>query len=316
MKIRRDRMRITRSSVLPNLITVGNGICGFAALVKILKVGVTSDQSPVLGGENYLVMAAWLVLLGMVFDVFDGRVARMTGKTSDLGAQLDSLCDLLTFGVVPALLVVRINMIEEAVSPNWVWFLALLYFVGALLRLARFNVENDHDDDAHLCFKGLPSPAAAGCVATLVILYYYIRDFRGVRLEYLSERIQYLSEYKETLQASVAWIPYVLPLLAAFLGYTMVHTRLKFDHVASRLFGRHRSFDFMSKLVFGGVLVAALPEILLPLFFIGYLISTPARALFRLATGKRDDPSPAIGGNGADSGGPPSRLPDQHEVER
>ena len=96
----------------------------------------------------------------------------------------------------------------------------------------------------------------------------------------------------------------------------MVHTRLKFDHVASRLFGRHRSFDFMSKLVFGGVLVAALPEILLPLFFIGYLISTPARALFRFATGKRGDPSPAIGGNGADSDDPPSRLPDQHEVER
>ena len=269
MKLSHGKIRIAHSSVLPNLITVGNGICGFAALVKILKVGVTSDQPPVLEGENYLVMAAWLVLLGMVFDVFDGRVARITGKTSDLGAQLDSLCDLLTFGVVPALLVVRINMVQPQVWQNWVWFLSLFYFIGALLRLARFNVENDEDEEAHLCFKGLPSPAAAGCIATLVILYYYITDFQGVRL-------QYLSEYKEALQASVEWIPYVLPLLAAFLGYTMVHTRLKFEHVASRLFGRRRSFDFISQLVFGGVLVAALPEILLPLFFIGYLLLTPS----------------------------------------
>ena len=254
-------MKITRHGVFqvfPNLITVGNGMCGFAALVNLLKVDVVAgDGLPALEGDHYIVVAAWLVLLGMVFDVFDGRVARLTGKTSDLGAQLDSLCDLVTFGLVPAVIVVRMNMIYPTVWQNWVWFFCLLYFMGGLLRLARFNVEHEHDESSHLCFKGLPSPAAAGCIATLVIFYYYVKTFDVEK----SKELQYLVAYQDVLQQWVAWIPWGLPVLAAFLGYTMVHTLLKFDHVASQMLHLKHTVEFISYLIIIGVMAAIMPGV-------------------------------------------------------
>jgi CDP-diacylglycerol--serine O-phosphatidyltransferase len=309
-------MKIRQSVVhlFPSLITVGNGICGFAALVKVLKVGVAAGADPpALVGEEYLVTAAWLVLLGMVFDVFDGRVARLTGKTSDLGAQLDSLCDLITFGLVPAVMVVRMNMTAAKVWQNWVWFLCLLYFLGALLRLARFNVETEPDESAHLCFKGLPSPAAAGCIATVVIFYYYLVRFESWELQHL------LADQRELLQGSIAWIPFGLPILAGLLGYTMVHTRLEFDHVASRLLGRRQPIETLSYLLFGGVLVWALPEVLLPLLFVGYLLYTPARYGARLLTrrgrgGKGASGPGSAAGNGTDDPGEEPRLPGVPDV--
>ncbi len=289
-------MKIKRSVVVifPNLITIGNGICGFAALVKLFKVDVAAAEgTPVLEGEQFIVFAAWLVLLGMVFDVFDGQVARLTGRTSDLGAELDSLCDLVTFGLVPAVMVVRMNMVYARAWQYWVWFLCLLYFVGALLRLARFNVENDHDESSHLCFKGLPSPAAAGCVATLVILFYYLKNFQA-------RELQLLADYRDTIFSSIAWLPFGLPFVAAFLGYTMVHTKLKFDHLGSRLLMRRHSFDTLSYLIFGGILVSTLPEILLPLFFLGYLVYTPVRYVIRRRFGMRPVSDAAVRtGNGA-----------------
>jgi CDP-diacylglycerol--serine O-phosphatidyltransferase len=276
-------MRIRKSVVLPNLITIGNGICGFAALVKVLKVNVVAvagGASLSLDGEQYLRLAAWLVLLGMVFDVFDGRVARMTGKTSELGAQLDSLCDLVTFGLVPALMVVRLNMVFDRAWQNLAWFLCLLYFIGALLRLARFNCENDPDESAHLCFRGLPSPAAAGCIATSVIFYLYIRRFEA-------DELQVLGAFKDGLQSGVAWIPRGLPFLAALLGFTMVFTRFKFDHVAGRLFNRNHSFESLACLIFCLILAFVIPELVLPILFLGYLLYTPSRHLLSWALGKR-----------------------------
>ncbi len=94
------------TAIIPNLITIGNAVCGFVALSLI--AGMRIDEAGVENPENIakLAKAAWFILLGMVFDVFDGRVARMTGGTSSLGAQLDSLSDLVTFGIAPAGLVV------------------------------------------------------------------------------------------------------------------------------------------------------------------------------------------------------------------
>ena len=270
-------MKLRSGAFLPNLITTGNGICGFAAIVKLLKIEIVASTVPGEPGtfvnpEEFAV-AAWLILLGMVFDVFDGQVARLSKATSDLGAQLDSFCDLITFGVAPALLVLRLNMVYT--HPFWqhlVWFLCLAYFVGALLRLARFNVENDHDADAHLAFKGLPTPAAAGCVASLVIFYNYVLQFQAGELEFLSRYVE-----KESIQEIGYSLPYILPALALVLGWTMVSDRLKFDHVASQLFHRSQTFNLFVYLVFGVILAFIFPEVVLPLVFIGYLFFTPSR---------------------------------------
>ena len=299
-------MEIRRRVFLPNIVTILNGVCGFAALVNVLKVQVVTDPLTNIKSFDHPELfgwAAWLILIGMVFDVFDGKLARLSGRTSDLGAQLDSFCDLTTFGLAPATLVVRLNMIYPEAWGKAVWFLALAYFLGALLRLARFNVENVHDATHHMCFKGLPSPAAAGCVASLVIFHRYIQNFSNHELQWLSFLVS-----KETVQAAFAWIPSSLAVLLLILGYTMVSGTLKYDHVASRIFSRRQSFEFLVALIFGVLLAAWIPEVVLPVLFIGYLASTPTGMLLRQL---RRSPGAAAAPPGPASASAPDRpVPD------
>jgi CDP-diacylglycerol--serine O-phosphatidyltransferase len=276
-------MKLPHGAFLPNLFTLGNGVCGFAALINVLSVRIVDEGGALrFDRPELFATAAWLILAGMVFDVFDGTVARLSGKTSDLGAQLDSLSDLTTFGMAPAALVISMNGIYTNPWGRIVWFFCLAYFLGAMLRLARFNAETDHEESSHLCFKGLPSPAAAGCVASLVIFYRYIFAFRQRELLWLENFVS-----KEVLQAAAGWIPLALPFLMLVLGYTMVSSRLKYEHVASRILNRGQSFETFVYLTFGAVLAAVIPELVLPVVFIGYLVYTPVVALVRHLRGMR-----------------------------
>lgn len=269
-------MDINRSVLLPNLLTLGNGICGFYALSELFKVEVEPGGGPLdFNLPAAFSTAAWLVLLGMLFDVFDGKVARIAGGASVLGAQLDTLCDLVTFGLVPAVLMLRLNM--GYAEPSWwqrvVGFFSLAYFLGAMLRLARFTAESGPEEDEHLAFKGLPSPGAAGCVASLVIFYRYVCAFKARELEWLSSFVPH-----DTLKQFVDYIPPFLPFLGLLLGFTMVANRLRFPHFGSMVFSRKHSFDVFVYLIFGAILVAVIPEVILPLLFLGYLLSTPIQA--------------------------------------
>ena len=269
-------MELCPGSLFANLLTIGNGVCGFAALVKLSQLQLAEDNS--LANPENLVFAGYLILLGMLFDAFDGKVARMVKGSTELGAQLDSLCDLITFGLVPAFMIFQMQL---GTSPRWmnvVWFFSLAYFLGALLRLARFNVENSPEEEAHLCFKGLPSPAAAGCVASLVIFQNYVLKAEQAELKWISENLFSI----ESMKTFVTAISYILPFLGVFLGFTMVSSRLKFEHVGSRIFGRSHSWEFFVSLIFAALLLAIVPEVFLPLAFIGYLVWTPVMFLFRL----------------------------------
>ena len=284
-------MEASRGSLLANLLTVGNGICGFAAVVKLSEVRVAEGggfENP----ENFTV-AAFLVLLGMVFDVFDGKVARMSKGGSELGAQLDSFCDLITFGLVPAFMIVQLNLAGPDLgnTGRWqsgVWFFSLAYFLGALMRLARFNVENSPDESAHLCFKGLPSPGAAGCVASLVLFQRYVLKFEAVELQWVARVVQ-----EDSLKSFAEGITLFLPFLGLLLGFSMVSSKLKFDHVGTQLFARGHSFDFFACVVFGLVLLAIVPEVVLPFAFCGYLVWSPINTVWRRLTGKRKRSGPA-----------------------
>lgn len=267
-------MEINRSALLPNLLTVGNGICGFAAVIRLSKVDVLEDggSNDLIHAENFTI-AAYLILLGMVFDVFDGKLARLARNGgSELGAQLDSLCDLITFGLAPAYMLVQFNLGRPSSWQHIIWFFSLAYFLGALLRLARFNVENAPDESAHLAFKGLPTPAAAGCVASLVIFQRYLLKSEAPELDFVSDSL------RTTVPGQ---IPYFLSFLAPLLGFAMVSNRLKFDHMGSKLFGRSQSFDFLAYLIFGVVLLAIVPELVLPCAFLGYLTWTPLLCVYR-----------------------------------
>mgnify|MGYP000994336837 CR=1 FL=1 len=150
--------------ILPSIITLGNLFCGF------LAIAYTAD--------NKITAAAWLIFAGMIFDVLDGKVARLTKNSSDFGMQLDSLSDMISFGVAPAFLAkVYILQTPAACPARMAWVVSLLYVICTALRLARFNVETDHDESSHLYFKGLASPGAAGVIASLVLCNAEITSF-------------------------------------------------------------------------------------------------------------------------------------------
>ncbi len=138
--------------LLPSLLTTGNLLCGFAAVVA--------------AAHGQFAAAAGLVFLGMAFDILDGQVARWIGIATDFGVEYDSLADVVTFGLAPAFL-----WVLYALEPfgRWGWVSGFLFVVGAALRLARFNVRANGSDHGGY-FQGLPTPAAAGTLAGLVLL--------------------------------------------------------------------------------------------------------------------------------------------------
>lgn len=157
---------------LPTWCTLGNGVCGILAIIEV-GIGLALQEGEDLHRAWHLHLAAWLVLAGMAFDGADGFVARALRATSDYGAMLDSLCDLLSFGAAPAFLVFAIAWRPELLAERWPERLLLAtsaaYAVGAIVRLARFTSNTTPDEDAHRTFRGLPSPAAAGVVIGAVL---------------------------------------------------------------------------------------------------------------------------------------------------
>jgi CDP-diacylglycerol--serine O-phosphatidyltransferase len=141
--------------LLPNLVTTGGLFCGFFSVISTFR-------------EEYLI-AAIAVLVAQVCDALDGRIARLTHTTSSFGVQYDSLSDVIAFGVAPGVLAYR-----WALEPwgAWGWLAASLYVTCGALRLARFNVQVDTVDKQH--FVGLPIPAAAGVIATTILMYYFL----------------------------------------------------------------------------------------------------------------------------------------------
>lgn len=146
---------------LPALISFGNMGCGFAAIVCVFG-----------GRFEY---AGWLIILATVFDAFDGKVARIANSTSKFGSQLDSLADLVTFGVAPAIMVSRIC---TEISPIIVWGGSFFFLVCATVRLAKFSCESEIratvDESHHQTFTGLPTTSAGGTIASLLILNAYL----------------------------------------------------------------------------------------------------------------------------------------------
>lgn len=141
------RRRLQRGViVLPSAFTIGNLFLGFWAIVA--------------ASRGNFAMAGWLIVLAAFADMFDGRVARFTGTGSEFGEQLDSLVDAVSFGVAPALIMYFLFLGDG----GWSWILAFLFITAAIVRLARFNVEQA--GSAKVAFHGLPSPTAGVTLAT------------------------------------------------------------------------------------------------------------------------------------------------------
>ncbi len=173
---KKDRRRFRGVYLLPNLITTGCLFSGFYAIVAAI--------------DGRFLAAAWAVFIALVLDGLDGRIARLTKSTSGFGVQYDSLADLVSFGVAPALLV-YLWALKGLPYKQFGWVAAFLFVVCGALRLARFNVQTGSMDPRY--FNGLPIPAAAMMVATSIAFYFEIGTWAPEKHIYILAMIYLLS---------------------------------------------------------------------------------------------------------------------------
>src|ERR1700730_18099068 len=185
--------------LLPNLMTAGNLFCGFTATLKILEGALLQVSNPDAAGDLFHA-AIWFILGAFVFDFLDGRLARLGGHESPFGREFDSLADIVSFGLAPALMVYRIVLQE---FPRACWIIAFVYLACGALRLARFNAAASNHGHGHVDneknFPASPIPAAAGLIASITLF-----------LLWLAEGEHHLGKWK-----------FVLPPLLLFLSFMM-----------------------------------------------------------------------------------------------
>ena len=153
---RSDRLR-KGAYLFPNLLTSAGLMAGFLSISKSM--------------DGNFIYAAWAIVLAGFFDGTDGKIARLTKTTSEFGIQYDSLADLISFGVAPAILIYQFAL-RHSFSPGLGWTVALLFTISGALRLARFNVQAGADDGKWFC--GMPIPAGAGIIASTVLFLNHI----------------------------------------------------------------------------------------------------------------------------------------------
>jgi len=273
-------MRIPRVLILPSVCTLANALCGFGAITLMTHALIGADPPHTIGPTD-VKWAGYLVLLAMVFDALDGRLARYARATSDFGGQLDSLADAVSFGAAPAFLMNRVVVeslrgtvpegLEDVLRVAWVC--AAVYLGCTLIRLARFNVENVHEEEAHMHFKGLPSPAAAGALVSLII----------VLAEFMEEGSH------PRVSGAVLW---GLPIVAAVLGLLMV-SGIRYSHLLNLFVRGRRPISHLVLLLLGILLVVVLREVILPLGFGAYAVSGPVWDVVRRVRGRSRKGRPA-----------------------
>jgi len=233
---------------LPNLLTAANLFCGFVALTKIVEANISG------GDYQQIKVALGFILLACIFDLFDGRVARMGGVESPFGREFDSLADLISFGAAPAFLVHRVvlqHVFED--HPEWGWFIASIYLLCGAFRLARFNCLSAMHQAPSKEFLGFPIPSAAGLVAslTLFMIWWDEKDF-----------------------ASGTW-QYLLPVLMLFLSWMMV-SNVRYPSFKTLDLRATRTFTktLVAVLFLGSILIfrEKILVFVLPAFFTAYLL--------------------------------------------
>jgi CDP-diacylglycerol--serine O-phosphatidyltransferase len=218
--------------ILPNLFTTGNLFCGFWAIISVFQ-------------EKFL-FAAIAILLASVFDVLDGKVARLSGATSKFGVQYDSLADLVSFGVAPALLAY-----SWALRPygRFGWLAAFLFVVCGALRLARFNVMSASGEIKY--FKGLPIPAAASMIALTILLYLRLIE--------------------------TGWVKDIVILVMIYILAFLMVSSIRYFSLKELDLAKRKPFSIFMFVVLSMIVIVMEPVLVLFGFFLLYIFSGPAR---------------------------------------
>ncbi len=244
-----SKRRQAAMHLIPNLFTTGNLFCGVFAILSVFNA-------------NYLA-AAIAILVAMIFDVLDGKSARLTNSTSHFGLEYDSLSDVVSFGVAPGLL-----LYSWALSGQGTFGIAVMFAYVAMgaVRLARFNSTVVLSDGKY--FTGLAIPAAAGVVASMVIFDHHI--------------VRAGSEIK----------PFAVLIITLILSFLMVST-IKYRSFKDLKFRGGQHITYLVWGILALVLVAAWPQVMLFVTFAGYAMLGPAERMIGMAAklaGKQPQP--------------------------
>jgi CDP-diacylglycerol--serine O-phosphatidyltransferase len=217
--------------ILPNMITSASLFSGFYAIVSVWNQEFTT--------------AGYAIIISAIFDMLDGRIARMTGSTSRFGVEYDSLADLVAFGVAPALLIYIWALMPYG---RLGWLAAFLYLICGALRLARFNVQVNTVESRS--FNGLPIPGAALAVASAVIFYTEMGGEGTTTKEYF------------------------ILILTFVLAFFMI-SNIKFHSFKDMDPIKRKPFSMLAVVVLASILIVSKHELFLFVLFMGYALSGP-----------------------------------------
>lgn len=239
---------------VPTTLTICNSLCGFGAILYTLHVYSYKDLAP-----QVLTLSACIILAAMVFDALDGFAARLFNAASMHGMQMDSLADMVTFGVAPAVIVaVMAHKLQDLKGNSFyfVWIMCAVYLGCAALRLATYNVHAIQEKKSSEKFNGLPSPGAAAAICSLVIFFNHFGAEHGIIVKYI-------------------------PIYAGVLGLLMV-SKIKYIHMGKWLQSVRRNYRrLVVLLVFLGLIAFTDPVIVLTFAINAYVLSGPLEALFK-----------------------------------
>jgi len=223
--------------ILPNLLTTGNLLCGFWSIISVFQ-------------ERFY-LAAVAILLAAVFDEFDGKVAKLSGATSKFGVQYDSLADLVSFGIAPALLA-----FSWALRPygKFGWLAAFLFVACGAIRLARYNVMASAGETKY--FKGLPIPVAAAMIAFTILLYI---------------------KYIET-----AWAKDIIILVMVYILAFLMVSNIRYFTFKELNLAKRKPFSIFIYVVLSLVVIVMEPVIVLSGFVLFYIFSGPVNMVWAL----------------------------------
>ncbi|MFQ5964564.1 MAG: CDP-diacylglycerol--serine O-phosphatidyltransferase [Candidatus Scalinduaceae bacterium] len=220
--------------LLPSIVSAGNLACGFGAIIFIIN--------------KELSYAAWLIIVAMIFDGLDGQIARLLKTKVAWGGHLDSFADMITFGLVPAFLIGRLEVFNAHIA---IWFVCFFFTLCAAIRLAKFEAENNSDNARSKYFTGLPTTLAGGMIASLILLDTYLKTKGEIQI-----------------------VSTCLPSITFILGILML-SKIHYIKIIEVL---KKKYDFVQLLMLISVfstlfiLFILYPNIMLPIFFCAYTI--------------------------------------------
>jgi CDP-diacylglycerol--serine O-phosphatidyltransferase len=251
-------------TILPAMLTLGNAALGFTAVATVVDAAYSFSSNAPLYHEK-LKIAIFCIFGAMVCDALDGAVARMVRGATEFGGYLDSLADIVSFGIAPALIVKAIIKLDFQLFQgiNWdpwskiTWLVTGMFCLGAILRLARFNAENAPDAESHQYFEGLPTPPAAGLLISLALLYIIDSSMKNVMF-------------------------WTMIIAGPFLGVMMV-SRVRYIHLINKVLLGEHTFQYIA--LFAAIIVAVsalgVYEYALAAGFLAYALWGPAVTIFR-----------------------------------